>query len=248
MHLFETKKEKANTADNSSENNKASICQLKKNVETAEEELLAELLLEAHRVFENNLSTNEEIEQFISILEGLSPKVLGPIGYELAKMGLSCGHSGLHGVCKSKVPFPFEFLAWAGGFVYGGIAFKINMECFQKEETRLFFTTKDYPYHPYADNTADELKSIIWNNSSQVGNISVMIEKNNENHYSRIEFSVRKNSMPWGPIKLQNGSIPSSVVNAPVIQLPYIGEFNCCLGEVTPNGDVILHRDDFCMK
>ncbi len=218
--------------------------ELKAAVERSEQALVSALVPECRRLWgRGSTATDSERKQFFASLEGLSPKVLGPVGYELARLGLSEGHSGFHGLYKTKIPMPFEFLSWAGGFEYGGIAFKINRQCFRSKTPRLFFTGDT---RPYGGDSPGEICSLIGSYSHGICDISMSADK--DDYCSRIEFSLSPDTPLWGAVKLQDGWVPASVIDSPVIQLPCIGEFFCCFGEVTDEGDVELHHDDFCMK
>lgn len=124
---------------------------------------------------------------------------------------------------------------------YGGITFRIERACFDKRSPILFFEADSAIACP--DHDEDKFVQKIYENSSGITDFKVIRNESG----SRLEF--RLTDAPQDClIDLQDGRVTAGLFGGYVIQIPICGEFDCTFGEVTVSGDIILHRDSFCMK
>ncbi len=210
---------------------------------TAAENRLFEQMLERCRSLPEACSERQPIlEELKRLGQGLSPKLLTTLGYELARHGDDLHHR--YGSGSDPFPRPISFLTHAWVFPHGGVAFVIHRDSFMGRTPRLFFAADDIPC-PYKP--TEEVAADILNASSQIRDLSFQPKEDGGSPSCRIEFTLDKPEF-GRRIRLLGSDIPCELLPGPVIQIPLIGEFNCSMGEVTPEGDVTLYRDNFCLK
>lgn len=195
----------------------------------------------------------QELEQFRedygNHLKTLPADVLPLVGYEMARAGLSRGHSGFHGLGADPM-LPFGACGWADYEAphwpdAQGVAFRINRRCFGGQDVQLYYFDDD---HFPTDGDAEWILATIRQCSSGIACVRVdsVVDEKGFAHRAilfRLDAAAIRDS-----VRLSGRDVDTKELGGYVFVLPRAGEFFCELGQVSEGRTIPLHKDDFCMK
>lgn len=195
----------------------------------------------------------QELEQFRedygNHLKTLPADALPLVGYEMARTGLSRGHSGFHGLGADPM-LPFGACGWADYEAPDwpdaqGVAFRINRRCFGGRDVQLYYFDDDH--FPKVE-VEERILATIRQCSSGIACVRVdsVVDEKGFAHRAilfRLDAAAIRDT-----VRLSGQDVDTKELGGYVFVLPRAGEFFCELGELSDGRMIPLHKDDFCMK
>ena len=189
----------------------------------------------------------EEYLQQYDVLDDVSKKIAG---YMLAMAGMSDG-SGDHRYFRvdKNVEYPFMFCGWLGMNSSQGAVFRINRDAFAVNEDPTLFYTDDsmaFSLNSHREEILDFARSIELCSSGLTDmDVQVLHFDDRDPQLAvifRLSADAIKDTIEMGGLQ------ETAPLGGYLFGLPRVGEFDCIMGEVYPDGPLILNYDRFCMK
>lgn len=203
---------------------------------------------------------NRLVKEHDAFISRCSHKTQSVIRYEECRKDPGRGTSGFHGF-GNAYPLPFSMCGWATfDGVWGGVAFRINRDCFDGRDAVLYYMDDDY-FGDMSEHNKEWLRKmigVIERYSSGLTDIKICEKTEPDTftfrghaHYparvTTIQFRLDSSKIK-DTVEICEKPVPTPEIGEYIFVLPKAGEFYIELGEILDGERVPLHYDDFCMK